>query len=58
MEPSVKDLIVEALEKVGKETSTREASLVITKLQEALMWYNQHKTEQKAKLEASGVGVR
>lgn len=58
MEQSVKDLIDKAIEKVSKETSTREGSLVITKLQEAEMWYEQHRVQQKLRLEASKVGVR
>lgn len=41
MEPTLEEYISKAISKARSSHNTRENSLVITKLQEALMWHNE-----------------
>lgn len=50
MEYTLTECIAQALSKARAENGTRENALTITKLQEALMWHNEH---QKVLIEAA-----
>lgn len=56
MEKSLQELISACLIKAREEQSTRENSLVITKLQESLMWHNEHQRALIDTARRSGVG--
>ncbi len=56
MEKNLQDIISEALGKARTEASTREMSITITKLQEAMMWNNEHHKALISKARQSGVG--
>lgn len=45
MGESLSELIAKALAAARTQTQSRENSLVITKLQEALMWHHMHEQE-------------
>lgn len=47
-------LIEKAIAKANSEPSSREMSLVITKLQEAKMWHREHMVEMNTKLMKAG----
>lgn len=52
----LQELIAECLSAARSENSTRENSLCITKLQEALMWHNEHQKSLIAAARKAGVG--
>lgn len=50
------ELISECLSRARAEQPTRENSLVVTKLQEAMMWHNEHQKGLLGAARRSGVG--
>ncbi len=54
----VDQMILEAVLEVKKLPSTREASLVVTKLEEALLWLREDEARKRKAAQESGVGIR
>lgn len=50
------ELISECLSRARAEQPTRENALVVTKLQEAMMWHNEHQKTLLGAARRSGVG--
>jgi len=46
MIPALHALILDAIEEAKKQPKTREMSLVLTKLEEALLWYGNQKPSE------------
>jgi hypothetical protein len=58
MEEKLDNLISRALFLAKSEASTRENSLVITKLEEALMWYRAHQQSLQELARKAQVGIK
>lgn len=58
MDQPIDQVIHEIILELKKTTGTRETSIAITKLEEALMWWKRHEELRKEQLKASGVGMR
>ncbi len=56
MEISTQEMISQALLKAKQEPNSREGAITITKLQEALMWNNEHQKFLIDLTRRSGVG--
>ena len=55
-EMSLNELIGECLSKARAEAGSRENSLVLTKLEEAMMWHSQHQKSLLTAARRAGVG--
>lgn len=58
MEMPIDQMILQAVLEVKKLPNTREAALVVTKLEEALLWLRENEARLRKAAQEQGVGIR